>query len=53
MYRQVWVHNEDRRYQKFLWRNNESQEIKDFELKTVIFGSTSALMQIAFNHEIE
>ncbi|XP_070529961.1 uncharacterized protein [Cardiocondyla obscurior] len=40
MYHQVWVHPEDRRYQRLLWRENG--EIKTFQLNTLTFGVSSS-----------
>jgi hypothetical protein len=42
MYRQVWVHPDDRRYQTILWRENPNQPIIEYELNTVTYGTTSA-----------
>lgn len=40
MYRQVWVREEDRKYQRVLWGNLDN--IKTYELNTVTFGISSA-----------
>ncbi|XP_043284935.1 uncharacterized protein [Venturia canescens] len=40
MYRQVWVHPDDRRYQRLFWFLND--KIRVFELNTVTFGVSSA-----------
>lgn len=40
MYRQIWVHPDDRRYQRVLWRVDD--KIRTFELNTVTFGVSSA-----------
>ncbi|XP_025997421.1 uncharacterized protein LOC113005763 [Solenopsis invicta] len=39
MYRQILVHDEDRRYQRILWRENG--EIKTLQLNTLTFGISS------------
>ncbi|KAI5725827.1 hypothetical protein M8J77_020771 [Diaphorina citri] len=38
MYRCILVHPEDRIHQHILWRPDPTQEVKEFELKTVTFG---------------
>ncbi|XP_043498687.1 uncharacterized protein LOC122521991 [Polistes fuscatus] len=40
MYRQVWVHPDDRQYQRIFWVHND--QIRTFELNTVTFGVASA-----------
>ncbi|XP_066596913.1 uncharacterized protein [Prorops nasuta] len=40
MYRQVWVSESDRCYQRILWRQNN--KIQTFELKTLTFGVASS-----------
>lgn len=40
MYRQVWLHEDDRRYQRVLWRRNG--QIKTFQLNTLTFGIASS-----------
>ncbi|RLU25767.1 hypothetical protein DMN91_001926 [Ooceraea biroi] len=40
MYRQVWVHGDDRRYQRVLWRRNGV--IRTFQLNTLTFGVSSS-----------
>ncbi|XP_011174666.2 uncharacterized protein LOC105206911 [Solenopsis invicta] len=40
MYRQVQVHNDDRRYQRVIWRRDG--EIKTFQLNTLTFGVASS-----------
>lgn len=60
MYRQILVHQDDRRYQLILWRNDPSAPIKYYQLNTVTYGTRSApylatkcLQQIAFNNETD
>ncbi|XP_043505316.1 uncharacterized protein LOC122526172 [Polistes fuscatus] len=40
MYRQMWVHPDDRQYQRIFWVHND--QIRTFELNTVTFGVASA-----------
>lgn len=42
MYRQVWVHEEDRKFQRILWRSHSSEKIKTYELNTITYGTASA-----------
>lgn len=42
MYRQVWVSEEDRKYQLILWRTSPQEPIKCYQLCTVTYGITSA-----------
>lgn len=42
MYRMIWVDREDTDYQRILWRNDQSEEVKDYRLLTVTFGTASA-----------
>lgn len=42
MYRQVLVDEADTRFQRILWRSNQDEEIKVYELSTVTYGTTSA-----------
>lgn len=42
MYRQVLVHPDDRKYQKIVWRNNESEPIRVYQLNTVTYGHACA-----------
>ncbi|GFV23376.1 uncharacterized protein TNCV_4780891 [Trichonephila clavipes] len=42
MYRQILVADEDQKYQKILWRNNSSENICTYKLKTVTYGLASA-----------
>lgn len=41
MYRQIYIKDEDRKYQKILWRER-SGELSVYQLKTVTFGLTPA-----------
>lgn len=40
IYRQILVAHEDRDFQRILWRENPTQKIKEYRLKTVTYGST-------------
>lgn len=42
MYRQFWVDERDTPFQQILWRNNSSEPLKLYELKTVTFGTAGA-----------
>ncbi|KAK9754418.1 hypothetical protein QE152_g1292 [Popillia japonica] len=42
MYRQVLISDDDRKFQRILWRNDPSQPIQTFELSTVTYGTASA-----------
>lgn len=42
MYRMIIINKEDADFQRILWRNNSNEEIKDYRLLTVTFGTTSA-----------
>ena len=58
MYRQIWVHKDDRNLQLILWRENPTEPMKTFQLNTVTYGTRAApylatrcLSQLA--HEME
>lgn len=40
MYRQVWLHEDDRRYQRILWRRKDV--IETYQINTVAFGVSSS-----------
>lgn len=42
MYRQVKIRENDYKYHKILWRDKPQQDIKEYELQTVTFGTASA-----------
>lgn len=42
MYRQIWVHKDDRKFQQIFWRSSESARIERYQLNTVTFGTASA-----------
>ncbi|XP_055614788.1 uncharacterized protein LOC129761113 [Toxorhynchites rutilus septentrionalis] len=42
MFRQIWIHPDDRRYQQILWRYNPSEPIRTYQLKTVTYGLASS-----------
>jgi len=42
MYRQVWVHPDDRCLQRILWRKTPDRPITTYELNTVMYGTASA-----------
>ncbi|XP_024887379.1 uncharacterized protein LOC112464560 [Temnothorax curvispinosus] len=45
MYRQVLVHEDDRDYQRILWRFSPIDPVDDYRLNTVTYGQTSASHQ--------
>ncbi|XP_060801124.1 uncharacterized protein LOC132901919 [Amyelois transitella] len=56
MYRQVRINENDAIYQRIVWRNKPEDEIKDYELVTVTFGTASvpflavrAMHQLAYD----
>lgn len=58
MYRMVRVSEEDCDYQRIVWRNHPGEEIRDYKLLTVTFGTASApylavkaLNQVAIDHK--
>ncbi|XP_017485587.1 PREDICTED: uncharacterized protein LOC108374125 [Rhagoletis zephyria] len=42
MYRQVLIHPDDRSYQRILWRDDESKQIQEYNLRTVTYGTACA-----------
>ncbi|XP_075150897.1 uncharacterized protein LOC142225006 [Haematobia irritans] len=57
MFRQVWVSENHRNFQRILWREGPDEELKHFQLCTVTYGTASApflvvrvLEQIAKDH---
>ncbi|XP_011705950.1 PREDICTED: uncharacterized protein LOC105461166 [Wasmannia auropunctata] len=51
MYRQVWLHEEDRPYQRILWRRNGN--VETFQLNTLTFGvSLSPFLAIRTVHKL-
>lgn len=42
MYRQIWLRKEDQRFHKLLWIDANENQIQEFQLKTVTFGTASA-----------
>lgn len=60
MYRCVWVHPQDRKYQGILWRKKSINEISSYQLNTITYGTTAApflaiqcLFQLAEENTIE
>jgi len=58
MFRQIQVHKEDTDLQRILWRENPSDEVREYRLLTVTYGTTSApylairtLLQLASDKE--
>ncbi|XP_055910470.1 uncharacterized protein LOC129944834 [Eupeodes corollae] len=57
MYRQILVNANDVHFQRIVWRNNVSEEPRDYQLQTVTYGTASAsflatrvLKQIGINN---
>ncbi|XP_017475257.1 PREDICTED: uncharacterized protein LOC108365671 isoform X2 [Rhagoletis zephyria] len=42
MYRQVVMHEDDRKYQYILWRSSPTEEVSTYQLNTVTYGMASA-----------
>ncbi|XP_055585132.1 uncharacterized protein LOC129737984 [Uranotaenia lowii] len=42
MFRQIWVHHEDRKFQQILWRARPSEPISTYTLNTVTYGLASS-----------
>ncbi|XP_070851548.1 uncharacterized protein [Drosophila suzukii] len=60
MFRQIWVNEKHRNYQKIVWREDPSDPIKHFQLCTVTYGTSCApflavrvLKQLAVDHQDE
>ncbi|CAH2009395.1 unnamed protein product [Acanthoscelides obtectus] len=60
MYRRIWITEEQRLYQKIIWRFDSTKDIKCYKLKTVTYGTASApylavrcLFEVANMHENE
>lgn len=58
MYRQVLIHSDDRKYQKILWRSDEKEPVRVYQLNTVTYGhacaphcAIRALVQCANDYE--
>lgn len=45
MYRMFWISEKHRPYQKVLWRFNKHENIREYSLATVTFGTSSAPFQ--------
>jgi len=60
IFRQIWVNEKNRNYQKIVWREDPSDPIKQFQLCTVTYGTSCApflavrvLEQLAVDHQEE
>ncbi|XP_053685762.1 uncharacterized protein LOC128735296 [Sabethes cyaneus] len=42
MFRQIWIHPDDRKFQQILWRRNPTDPIRAYQLKTVTYGLASS-----------
>lgn len=45
MYRQIWMHKDDAKFQTILWRNSPKESIVAYVIHTVMFGNASASFQ--------
>jgi len=51
MFRQIWLHEDDRRYQRLLW--HENGEIQTYQINTLVFGiSSSPFLAIRTIHKL-
>lgn len=57
MYRQILIREDQRKFQRILWRDQDTSEICEYQLNTITYGmssapylATRALQQIAKNH---
>jgi hypothetical protein len=60
MYRQINIHPDHQKFQRILWRNNKSEPMSEYALKTVTYGTAAApflairtLKQLAKDEEIQ
>ena len=60
MYRRIHIAEKDQQYQHILWRENPSQQIKEYKLTTVTYGTAAApflavraLQETAKNPDLE
>lgn len=42
MYRQIWVHSDQRDLQRVLWRQNSTDKVEEYTLNTVTYGTSNA-----------
>lgn len=42
MFRNIGLHPDDQKYQKIIWRNHQSQPLKEYQLATVTYGTKAA-----------
>ncbi|KAH8397335.1 hypothetical protein KR215_012189, partial [Drosophila sulfurigaster] len=42
MYRQIWINPEDQYFQTIVWRNDPSEDLRYYRLKTVTYGTKAA-----------
>lgn len=45
MYRQIWMNDEDAKFQRIIWRNSNTEPLQPYTLQTVTFGTSSAPFQ--------
>lgn len=58
MFRQIWIHEDDRKFQQILWKSGDNTDIQLYTLNTVTYGTASApflaqrcLKQLAIENE--
>ncbi|CAF4958507.1 unnamed protein product [Pieris macdunnoughi] len=42
MFRNIWLHSEHQKFQKIIWRDDQSQPLGEFQLATVTYGTKAA-----------
>ncbi|CAG9090548.1 unnamed protein product [Plutella xylostella] len=42
MFRQTWIHPEDQKLQKIIWRDTPSEPLQEYQLTTISYGQKSA-----------
>lgn len=47
MFRQIWIHPEDRTFLKIVWRTDTHSPLETYQLKTVTYGTACAPFQAA------
>jgi len=52
MYRQIWINNANRDYQRILWRGDPNEPIKKYRLCTVTYGTVpTSFLSVARLHK--
>ncbi|XP_022827101.1 uncharacterized protein LOC111356845 [Spodoptera litura] len=42
MFRNIWIHPDYQKYQKIIWRNHQSEPLREYQLATVTYGTKAA-----------